>query len=97
MKRFSLEGVLLALSACVSNSGVVADGADGFRIMASGDTGLTSSAKLTERVYAQASAHCAATGRAVETLDLQTKQARPMGGYPEAILRFRCVSRTEQK
>lgn len=45
--------------------------------------------------YQEATDFCAKQGKVVETLSQDSKQARPLGGYPEAHLRFRCVSRTQ--
>lgn len=93
MKRFSVVIATALLAGCVSNPGVVQDGPDGYRIMAVGKTGFSSSGSMQAENYRQATEFCAAKGQVVETLDTDSKQARPLGGFPEASLRFRCVQR----
>lgn len=85
----------LLLAACTTTSGIVPDGADAYRIESGGKTGATRSTKLQSKNYETASAFCAGKGKVVETLDADSKRAAPLGGYPEANLRFRCVTRTE--
>lgn len=95
MKPWLVVAASVLLASCVSTSGVVPDGADGYRIAAEGRTGAQTSGKLQGRNYDQAAAFCADRGKVVETLDSDSKQSRPFGGYPEANLRFRCVDRSE--
>ncbi|QWN20927.1 hypothetical protein DGM98_13010 [Xanthomonas citri] len=71
------------------------DGSDGYRIMSEGKTGAQTSGKLQSQNYATASEYCARQGKVVETLSTDSEQSRPLGGFPEANLRFRCVDRTQ--
>lgn len=82
-----------SLAGCVSTSGVVPDGIDGYRIMSEGKTGAQTSGRLQSENYKAASQFCAEKGQVVETLATDSKQSRPLGGFPEANLRFRCVTR----
>lgn len=84
---------LFMLSGCVTSSGIVPDGADAYRITSTGDTGFSSSGSMKAKAYKQASEFCAQKGLVVETIASDTKQARPLGGFPEAELRFRCMRR----
>ncbi|AJQ88078.1 hypothetical protein [Xanthomonas oryzae] len=87
--------VAASTAACVSTSGVVQDGSDGYRIMTEGKTGAQTSGKLQSQNYATASKYCAKQGKVVETLSTDSKQSRPLGGFPEANLHFRCVDRAQ--
>lgn len=85
--------VLLLLSGCASTTGIIPDGKDAFRVMHSGDTGFTNSVTLQNEAYQEASDFCRKDGKVVETISVDTKQARPMGGWPSSTLFFRCVDR----
>jgi len=93
MRYLVLAMACASLAACVSTSGVVPDGPDGYRISGAGRTGFSSSAAMQQRNYEEATVHCARMGKVVETLGADSKQARPLGGWPEANLHFRCVDR----
>ena len=71
------------------------DGPAAYRIMVVGDTGFSSSGSLQMKVYKQATEFCAEKKLVMETIAAESKQARPLGGWPEATLRFRCVKRVE--
>lgn len=86
----------LFIIGCTSSSGVIQDGRDAYRVMHTGDTGFTNSNTLIQDAYKEANAFCAKKQQIVETLNLESKQARPMGGWPEASLWFRCVDSTEK-
>lgn len=86
-----------ALAACSSNSGIVQDGPDAYRIAVVGGTGFANSGAMQEKTYADATAFCSEKGKVVETIDSESKQAKAFGGFPEASLRFRCVDRKETK
>lgn len=95
MLRVAVILAVAALAGCGASTNVVRDGADGYRVTATGDTGATPAPKLQERVYAEATATCGAKGQAVETIALDSTAAHPMGGFPTATLTFRCVARSE--
>ncbi len=83
------------LSACTSSSGVIPDGKDSYRIMYTGDTGFTNSNTLQKNAYQEATVFCSKLGKIVETVNMESKQSRPLGGWPEASLLFKCVERSE--
>lgn len=95
MRTWIATAGLLLLTSCVSTTGIVPDGPDAYRIASDGSTGATKSTKLQAKNYEAASAFCAERGKVVETIEADSKRAAPLGGYPEANLRFRCVTRTE--
>jgi len=96
MRNWICTAGLLLLSACTSTTGIVPDGPDAYRIASDGKTGATRSTKLQSQNYEAAAAFCAERGRIVETLAADSKRAAPLGGYPEANLRFRCTERTAE-
>ena len=93
MKTIITASLALMLAGCVTSSGIQPDGADAYRIMASGETGFSSSTSMKSRLYDKAEAFCGDKGQVVETIEQTSQQARPLGGFPEAVLRFKCVSR----
>ncbi len=97
MKRqfFAILSVSLLLAACTSSSGVIPDGKDAYRVVQTGDTGFTNSNTLQKNAYKEASYFCANKGQVVETLNVESKQARPLGGWTEANLWCRCVNRAK--
>lgn len=94
MRNLMLLAVVIVGGCAGVNSGIVPDGPDAYRIMRQGSTGASTSGGLQSKNYAEASAFCAQQGKVVETLGTDSKQSRPLGGFPEANLRFRCVDRT---
>lgn len=69
------------------------DGKDAYRIVHTGDTGFTNSNTLQKKAYQEAAAFCTKKNKVVETIDMESKQSRPLGGWPEASLMFKCVDR----
>lgn len=93
MKNLLLVVGCITLTACTSSSGIMVDGADSFRVAHTGDTGFTNSNTLQKNAYQEASTFCAKKGKVVETINMESKQSRPLGGWPEASLLFKCVVR----
>jgi hypothetical protein len=60
-------------------------------IMRTGKTGFVSSASLERKAYEEATAFCTSKSLVMQTISIESKRARPFGGFPEATLRFRCV------
>lgn len=98
MKKYILLCLPLSLStACTSSTGVIMDGQSSFRVMHSGDTGFTNSNTLQKNAYKEASSFCAQKNEIVKTINMESKQSRPLGGWPEASLLFECVKREKNK
>ena len=85
--------LIIALVGCTKSTGVIPDGKDAYRITHTGDTGFTNSNTLQRETYSEASTFCAGKGKVAETIEMESKQSRPLGGWPEASLVFRCVDR----
>lgn len=93
IKKTILISQILLITACTNTTGVIPDGKDSYRIMHSGDTGFTNSSTLQKNAYKEANEFCYNKGKVVETVKMDSKQARPLGGWPEATLIFKCVKR----
>ncbi|WP_395684528.1 SHOCT domain-containing protein [Dokdonella sp.] len=84
---------LFPLAVFAGNTGVIPDGPDAYIIMRTGKTGFVSSSSLQKKAYEEASDFCTEKSQVMETISMDSKAARPFGGFPEATLRFRCVSK----
>jgi hypothetical protein len=60
--------------------------------MRTGKTGFVSSSSLQKKAYEEAAAFCSEKALVMETISMDAQASRPFGGFPEATLRFRCVS-----
>lgn len=97
MKKLLIAASALLVASCATTPTVQPDGVDGYRLSARGKTGMVNSTKLQEENYRIATDHCAKQGKVVDTIAADSKQARPLGGFPDASLRFRCVTRGDAK
>lgn len=95
--KINLLFLVLVISGCTNSSGIIPDGEDSYRVMWTGDTGFTNSGTLQKKAYKEASSFCMDKGRILETVTMDSKQSRPLGGWPEATLIFRCVVRNYEK
>lgn len=96
MRRIALLTIAAALAGCGSYSGVQPDGPDSYRIVSEAGTGFISSGKVQNRNYREATEFCAAKGQVPQTIHTESKQSRPLGGFPEASLYFKCVDRADR-
>lgn len=90
----ALTLALLCPAAFAGNTGVISDGPDSYLIMRTGKTGFVSSSSLQKKAYEEATEFCQAKSLVMQTISMESQRARPFGGFPEATLRFRCVSQT---
>jgi hypothetical protein len=91
--KILLLAICLSLTACTTSSGVIPDGSNSYRVSHTGDTGFTNANTLKKNAYKEAAVYCDKKGKVVETIDMQSKQSRPFGGWPEAYLLFNCIER----
>lgn len=91
MRNFGIFLVVL-LSSCASNSGVVSLGNDRFIISKQAATGFSGVGAIRTEALQEASAECQKTGEAVE-IESQTETEPPylLGNYPRVEITFRCV------
>lgn len=95
IKKVILVSHIILITACTNTTGIIPDGKDSYRVMHSGDTGFTNSSTLQKNAYKEATIFCDKKGMIVETVNMESKQARPLGGWPEATLIFKCVNRSK--
>lgn len=95
MTRLAILAMTAALAGCGSYSGVQPDGPDSYRIVSEAGTGFVSSGKVQNKNYREAAEYCAKSGKVVQTINTESKPSRPLGGFPEASLYFKCVSKAE--
>lgn len=60
--------------------------------MRTGKTGFVSSSSLQKKTYEEATEFGEAKSLIMQSISMDAKAARPLGGFPEATLRFRCGS-----
>ncbi len=89
-----LVAALIPGGVSAGNTGVIPDGPDSYLIMRTGKTGFVSSSSLQKKTYEEATAFCAERSLVMQTISMDAKASRPFGGFPEATLRFRCVSQS---
>jgi hypothetical protein len=89
-----LVGVLvLIMSACASNSGVVQTGTDTYLITKQAATGFPGLGNLKSDAMKEAYAQCSQTGKSVHVVESQeTKRPYVLGNYPRIDITFRCVA-----
>lgn len=93
MKHIAVIALALASPAAFAgNTSVIPDGPDAYLIMRTGKTGFVSSSSLQKKAYEEASAFCTEKSLVMQTISMESKRARPFGGFPEATLHFRCVA-----
>ena len=92
-----LVATLIPGNVLAGNTGVIPDGPDSFLIMRTGKTGFVSSSSLQKKTYEEATAFCAEKSLVMQTVSMDAKASRPFGGFPEATLRFRCVTQDSDK
>jgi hypothetical protein len=83
--------LLLTLVGCASSPGVVPAGQDTYMVARSGYGLGESQSNVMSKIFKEASDHCAAQGKALEPIDYDSKPGWP-GHFPEAELKFRCVT-----
>jgi hypothetical protein len=93
MMKISLALVAaLTLTACATNTGVIAVGQNQFVIESQQATGFPGLGNLRAEVYAEANAFCISQGEILGTVAYeQTDPPYILGNYPRVSLTFRCL------
>jgi hypothetical protein len=85
-------GLLLVLSGCASNSGVVPIGNDTYKIYKRGATGFSGSDAVKSEVMIQASEYCATKNKTVQVVNvILGSPPYIFGNFPKAEVQFQCV------
>lgn len=87
----AIAGLMVVGAVHAGSTGVLADGPDSYLIMRTGKTGFVSSSSLQKKAYEDAAAYCQARALVMQSVSMEAQASRPLGGFPEATLRFRCV------
>ena len=92
MKRM-LFTVVVLLSGCASNSGVVPIGKDTFMVSRQAATGFSGSGTLKAEAFQEASIYCSGLGKTLQVIS--THEASPpyiLANFPKAEIQFMCLS-----
>lgn len=84
--------ISVAITGCVSNSGVIAMGGDTYFVSRQAASGFSGSGTLKGEALAEAGATCSSKGKSVEiTKEVNTKPPFIFGNFPKTEITFRCV------
>ena len=87
--------VLIVLTGCASNSGVVPIGGDTYMVSRQAATGFSGMGTLKADAMREAYGQCQKTGKVVKVIE--TIDAKPpyiLGNYPKTEVRFECVAKS---
>ena len=90
MKKLML--LVLFLTGCATNSGVIPEGKDSYIVIVSAGHRFTSSGDLKIEAYKEANAYCKKFDKQIETILEKTIQAGVLANSSEAELKFKCIS-----
>lgn len=81
----------LLLTACATPTTGVVPLSDGLhKVTHQGSGGWVRTETLKAAAIQEADAYCAKAGKKVRVIDVKQTEARPLGGWPEAEVLFRC-------
>lgn len=82
---------LVALSGCATPTSGVVPLSDGLhKITHQGSGGWVRTEQLKAAAIQEADGYCARGQKKVRVIDVTQREARPLGGWPEAEVLFRC-------
>lgn len=88
----ALPLVMLLLTGCAANSGVVPMGQGVYTVSRQAATGFSGSGTLKADAAREADAYCKSQGKSLEVIEV--KEAPPpyiLGNFPKADVSFKCV------
>jgi len=94
----SVSIVVLALSGCAANSGIVPVGPDTFIVSRQAASGFSGSGTLKADALTEANQYCANKQKSLFVVD--TKEAQPpyvLGNYPKAEVQFMCLATNDPR
>ena len=89
MKKFVF--LVLFLSGCATNSGIIPEGRDSYIVIISAGHRFTSSGDLKIAAYKNADAYCKKSDKKIETILEKTIQAGVLANVSEVALKFKCI------
>jgi hypothetical protein len=91
MKPLFAALTLLGLVGCATPSTGVVPLSDGLnKITHQGSAGFVRTEQLKTAAIQEADGYCARDRKRVRVVDVTQREARPLGGWPEAEVLFRC-------
>lgn len=91
MKLIFLPLALAALAGCATPTSGVVPLSDGLnKITHQGNSGLVRTDQLKTAAIQEADSYCSRSSKKVRVVDVTQREARPLGGWPEAEVLFRC-------
>lgn len=90
--RFGYIIVILIISGCASNSGVVPMGNDTYMVSRQAASGFSGMGTLKADAMREAYAECQKSNRAIEVLESnESKPPYLLGNFPKAEITFKCI------
>jgi len=96
MKKVLTLGMVLLLTGCATNSGVVPIGQNSYMVSRQAATGFSGSGKLKAEAFQEASEFCTKISKYLQVVN--TEEAKPpfiLGNYPKAEVQFRCLDKND--
>lgn len=89
---FTVATLLVLITGCASNSGVVPIGPDTYMVSRQAATGFTGLGTLKADAFREASAHCVSEGKLIRVTNT-TENPGPyiLGNFPRADIQFMCL------
>ena len=96
MYKLLIVPILLLVTGCASNSGVIPIGQNTFMVSRQAATGFSGSGKLKGEAFQEASEYCTKIGKYLQVVS--TEEAKPpyiLGNFPKAEVQFRCLDKND--
>ena len=96
MRILLLVPIILLITGCASNSGVIPIGQNTFMVSRQAATGFSGSGKLKGEAFQEASEYCTKIGKYLQVVS--TEEAKPpyiLGNFPKAEVQFRCLDKND--
>lgn len=97
MKKY-LACILMILSGCASNSGVVPIGPDTFMVSRQAATGFSGLGTLKADAFQEANKYCLSQNKHIRVVN--TSESSPpyvLGNFPRAEVQFMCLEKEDQE
>lgn len=89
--KLAIASTALLLCACATPTTGVVPLSDGLqKITHQGSSGFVRTEQLKTAAIQEADSYCSRDRKRVRVIDVTQREARPLGGWPEAEVLFRC-------
>ncbi|ESS73475.1 hypothetical protein MGMO_20c00300 [Methyloglobulus morosus KoM1] len=90
--KYLYKSIVLILSGCAANSGVVPMGNDTYMVSRQAASGFSGMGTLKADAMREAYQQCEITGKRVEVIEaIDAKPPYIFGNFPKTEIRFKCV------